>query len=136
TPFEASDPWPPPNATVVPTRCSAGSASSLTQGPPSSRSAGGTPVPLRLSPRPSMVASARAPLPGRRFVISLSIQRRTQLRRPAAIPLAAVCAALFVILALVAPVLAVEGPTRLYDVTVSPSSGTPTTTIAFQIGYR
>jgi hypothetical protein len=83
-----------------------------------------------------MVASARAFLPGRRFVISVSIQRRTLLRRPAATPLAAVCAALFVILALVAPVLAVEGPTKLYDVSVSPSSGTPTTTITFQVGYR
>jgi hypothetical protein len=83
-----------------------------------------------------MVAPARAFLPGRRFVISVSIQRRTHLRRPAATPLAALCAALFVILALVAPVLAVEGPTRLYDVSVSPSSGTPTTTITFQVGYR
>lgn len=66
----------------------------------------------------------------------MSIQRRTHLRRPAATPLAALCAALFVILALVAPVLAVEGPTRLYDASVSPGSGTPTTTISFQIGYR
>jgi hypothetical protein len=66
----------------------------------------------------------------------VSIQRRTQLRRPAATPLAALCAALFVIFVLVAPALAVEGPTKLYDATVSPRTGTPTTTITFTVGYR
>jgi hypothetical protein len=41
-----------------------------------------------------------------------------------------------VLLALVAPVLAVQGPTRLSDPTVSPRTGTPTTTIAFEVTYR
>jgi uncharacterized membrane protein YgcG len=62
--------------------------------------------------------------------------RRTQHRRPAAIPLAALCAALFVVFALVAPVLAVEGPTKLIDPQVSPRSATPTTTIVFAVTYR
>jgi len=66
----------------------------------------------------------------------VSNQRRTHRLRPAATPLAALCAALFVVLALVAPVLAVQGPTKLYDASVSPRTGTPTTTITFQVGYR
>jgi len=66
----------------------------------------------------------------------VSIQRPGQHRRAAATPLAALCAALFVIFALVAPVLAVEGPTRLYDPSVTPRTGTPSTTIIFEVGYR
>ena len=66
----------------------------------------------------------------------MSIQRRSHPGRPTATPLAALCAALFVIFALVAPVLAVEGPTRLYDASVSPRTGTPSTTITFNVGYR
>ena len=66
----------------------------------------------------------------------MSRQRRIQPLRPAASPLAALCAALFVVFALVAPVLAVEGPTKLYDPVVSPRTGTPTTTITFQVSYR
>ena len=62
--------------------------------------------------------------------------RRTPQRRPAAIPLAALCAALFVVLGLVAPVLAVEGPTKLIDPKVSPRTGSPTTTITFEVKYR
>jgi hypothetical protein len=65
----------------------------------------------------------------------VSKQRRTQHRRPAATPLAALCAALFIVLALAAPVLANEGSTKLSNATVSPRSGTPTTTITFAVGY-
>jgi hypothetical protein len=75
-------------------------------------------------------------MPERRSDISVSKQRRTQPVRPAASPLAALCAALFVVFALVAPVLAVEGPTKLYDPAVSPRTGTPTTTITFEVSYR
>jgi hypothetical protein len=66
----------------------------------------------------------------------VSSQRRTHPGRPTAAPLAALCAALFVIFALVAPVFAIEGPTRLYDASVSPRTGTPSTTITFTVGYR
>ncbi len=48
----------------------------------------------------------------------------------------ALCAALLVTLSLVAPVFAVTGPTKLYDASVTPRSGAPTTTIAFGIVYR
>jgi hypothetical protein len=75
-------------------------------------------------------------MPERRSDINVSKQRRTQPLRPAATPLAALCAALFVVFALVAPVLAVEGPTKLYDPVVSPRTGTPTTTITFEVSYR
>jgi len=37
---------------------------------------------------------------------------------------------------LVVPVLAVEGPTKLFDPSVSPSSGLATTTIRFAVSYR
>ena len=83
-----------------------------------------------------MVASARVLMPERRSDINVSRQRRPQSVRPAATPLAALCAALFVVFALVAPVLAVEGPTKLYDPAVSPRTGTPTTTITFEVSYR
>ena len=83
-----------------------------------------------------MVASARVLMPERRSDISLSKRRRTHLLRPAATPLAALCAALFVVFALVAPVLAVQGPTKLFDPAVSPRTGTPTTTITFEVSYR
>jgi hypothetical protein len=65
----------------------------------------------------------------------VSKQRRTQHRRPAATPLAALCAALFIVLALAAPVLANEGSTKLSDAAVSPRTGTPSTTITFGVGY-
>ena len=83
-----------------------------------------------------MVALARVLMPERRSDISVSKQRRTQPLRPAATPLAALCAAMFVVFALVAPALAVEGPTKLYDPAVSPRTGTPTTTITFEVSYR
>ncbi|MEA2605941.1 MAG: hypothetical protein QOI00_698, partial [Chloroflexota bacterium] len=65
----------------------------------------------------------------------MSKQRRTQHRRPAASPLAALCAALFIVLALAAPVLANEGSTKLSGAAVSPRAGTPSTTIAFGVSY-
>jgi hypothetical protein len=61
---------------------------------------------------------------------------RTRTRRPAAVPLAALWAALLIVLGLVVPVLAVEGPTKLFDPSVSPTSGLPTTTIHFAVTYR
>jgi hypothetical protein len=61
---------------------------------------------------------------------------RTRTRRPAAAPLAALWAALLIVLGLVVPVLAVEGPTKLFDPSVSPTSGLPTTTIHFAVSYR
>jgi hypothetical protein len=51
-------------------------------------------------------------------------------------PLASICAALVLVLLLVAPTLANQGPTKLYDAAVSPRAGTPTTTIAFEVWYR
>ena len=66
----------------------------------------------------------------------MSNERRTRHRRPAATPLAALCAALFVVFALVAPVFATEGPTGLFNPAVSPRSGTPSTTISFSVTYR
>ena len=54
---------------------------------------------------------------------------RIRTRRPAAAPLAALWAALLIVFSLVVPVLAVEGPTKLFDPSVSPTSGLPTTTM-------
>jgi hypothetical protein len=48
----------------------------------------------------------------------------------------ALWAALLVVFGLVAPVLAVEGPTKLFDPSASPTSGLPTTTIHFAVSYR
>jgi hypothetical protein len=59
-----------------------------------------------------------------------------QRRRPAARPLAALWAAVVVSLALVVPALAVQGPTMLYDPSVSPRTGTTATTITFTVQYR
>jgi hypothetical protein len=61
---------------------------------------------------------------------------RIRTRRPAAAPLAALWAALLIVFSLVVPVLAVEGPTKLFDPSVSPTSGLPTTTIHFAVSYR
>ena len=66
----------------------------------------------------------------------MSNQGRATRLRPAASPLAGLVAAVVVVLALVAPVLANEGPTKLFDPVVSPRSGTPTTTISFSVNYR
>jgi hypothetical protein len=48
----------------------------------------------------------------------------------------AVVAAWFLVLALVVPAGAVEGPTKLFDPSASATSGTPTTTITFTVTYR
>jgi hypothetical protein len=63
-------------------------------------------------------------------------RRRTRTRRAAAAPLAALWAALLLVLGLVVPALAGDGPTQLDNPNVSPHSGTPTTTIAFSVRYR
>jgi len=61
---------------------------------------------------------------------------RTRSRRPAVIPLAALWAAIMIAFALVVPVLAVEGPTKLFNPSISPAAGLPTTTIHFAVDYR
>ena len=61
---------------------------------------------------------------------------RIGLRRATVTPLLALGAALFVVFTLVAPVLAVEGPTKLIDPRVAPRTGTPSTTIVFEVKYR
>jgi hypothetical protein len=48
----------------------------------------------------------------------------------------AVVAAWLLVLALVVPAGAVEGPTKLFDPSASPGSGTPKTTITFSVEYR
>jgi hypothetical protein len=48
----------------------------------------------------------------------------------------ALVAAALLLLTLVLPVGAVEGPTKLYDVSVTPRDGSPTTVIAFAVSYR
>ncbi|MDQ3128270.1 MAG: hypothetical protein M3Q66_07440 [Chloroflexota bacterium] len=66
----------------------------------------------------------------------MSMQRPRRSRRTAAIPLVSLWAALVLVLALVGPVLANPGPTRLYDPAASPRSGSPTTTIVFSVEYH
>ena len=61
------------------------------------------------------------------------IERRTRKRRPAATPLVALWAAICVVLAIVAPALAVEGPTQLVDAERLAATGTPTTKIIFEV---
>jgi hypothetical protein len=61
---------------------------------------------------------------------------RRRIRRPAVAPLAALWASLLIAFSLVVPVLAVEGPTKLFDPSVSPAAGLPTTTIVFAVTYR
>ena len=60
----------------------------------------------------------------------------TQPRRRAVRPLAALWLALVAGLALVVPALAVQGPTMLYDPSVSPRTGSTATTITFSVQYR
>ena len=50
--------------------------------------------------------------------------------------LATVAAAAFLLLSLAAPVGANTGPTKLYSASVTPRSGTTSTTITFKVGYR
>ena len=66
----------------------------------------------------------------------MSNQTRTRRQRPAATRLAALCAAVVILFAIVAPTFANEGPTGLVDPTVAPRTGTPSTTIAFAVTYR
>ena len=80
--------------------------------------------------------STGAPCPSGGLTISASNQPRTRQQRAAATPLTALCAAVLVLLASVAPVWANEGPTGLFDPTVSPRTGSPTTTISFVVTYR
>src|SRR4029079_11222574 len=89
-------------------------------------------------PPATMVASTRVFLPAWRSAINVSkrVHTRTGARRSAATALLALGAAVFVVFALVAPVFAVEGPTKLTDASVSPRTGTPTTTILFEVKYR
>jgi hypothetical protein len=68
--------------------------------------------------------------------MSVSNERRTLIRRVAASPLIAACAALLVVLALVAPAFAGEGPTKLSQPNVTPRGGTAATTITFTVVYR
>jgi hypothetical protein len=63
-------------------------------------------------------------------------QRRFESRRPAVGPLVALWAALGILLLAAAPAFAVQGPTKLFDPSVSPRTGTPTTTIRFSVEYR
>src|SRR5689334_21144312 len=69
-------------------------------------------------------------------LMTLSFHRGNRIRRLAASPLVAACAALLVVLAAVAPVVAGEGPTKLTQPNVTPRAGTPTTTITFTVWYR
>ena len=67
----------------------------------------------------------------------LNVRRtRIRTRRPASAALAALSTALLIVLCAVVPVLAVQGPTKLFDPAVSPTSGLPTTTIHFAVSYR
>src|SRR5438309_2123110 len=79
----------------------------------------------------------RHPEPERRLPRVLNVRgTRTRSRRPAVVPLAALWAAILIALGLVVPVFAVEGPTKLFNPSVSPSSGLATTTIRFAVSYR
>ena len=66
----------------------------------------------------------------------MSSKVRTRFRRLAANPLLAACAAVLVVLALAAPVVAAEGPTKLFQPNVSPRAGTTSTRIVFTVWYR
>jgi len=88
-------------------------------------------------PAQALWVTHRHPEPERRPDRLLIVRRtRTRSRRPAVVPLAALWAAILIALGLVVPVLAVEGPTKLFDPSVSPSSGLATTTIRFAVSYR
>ena len=66
----------------------------------------------------------------------MSVIRAHPTPRGAGHLLRAAVAAWLLVLALVAPVGAVEGPTRLFDPSVSPTTATPTTTITLSVEYR
>jgi hypothetical protein len=76
-------------------------------------------------------------VPGAEASQRVSIERRTPNRRPLAILVVALWAAFMVVLATVGPALAVVGgPTKLVNPSVSPRSGTTSTRIVFEVGYR
>jgi hypothetical protein len=75
-------------------------------------------------------------MPGAEAIIRVLIVRRTRKRRPAATPLVAAWAAILLVLALVVPALATDGPTQLANADVSPRTGTPSTTITFEVEYH
>lgn len=66
----------------------------------------------------------------------MSFDHRSPARRSARHLVGAAVAALVLALGLALPVGAVEGPTKLFDVTVSPRTGTPSTKITFSAEYR
>lgn len=66
----------------------------------------------------------------------MSFSRRNTAPRRARHLLAAIVAAAMLVLGLALPVGAVQGPTKLFDVAVTPRTGTPTTTITFTAEYR
>ncbi|HET9346425.1 MAG TPA: SH3 domain-containing protein [Candidatus Limnocylindrales bacterium] len=66
----------------------------------------------------------------------MSVIRAHPTQRGAGHLLRAATAAWLLVLALVVPVGAVEGPTKLLDTSVSPTSATPTTTITMTVVYR
>jgi hypothetical protein len=66
----------------------------------------------------------------------LSFIRRHRGSRGARPILGAVASVFVLLLALVLPAGAVEGPTKLFDASAGPRTGTPTTTIAFAVTYR
>src|SRR5262245_26225891 len=84
------------------------------------------------------VASARAHVPDAEASQRVLIERRTRNRRPLAALVVAVWAAFVVVLANVAPAVAATtaGPTKLVNPSVSPRSGTTSTKIVFEVGYR
>src|SRR5262249_35684273 len=87
---------------------------------------------------PPKVASARADVPGAEDLTALLIERRTRIRRPAAF-LASLWAVAVLALLNVTPVgaaTAAGGPTKLVNPDVTPRSGTTSTTIVFEVGYR
>jgi hypothetical protein len=68
--------------------------------------------------------------------LSVSVIRAHPTPRGAGYLLRAATAAWLLVLALVVPVGAVEGPTKLFDASVSPTTATPTTTITLSVVYR
>ena len=66
----------------------------------------------------------------------MSFIHRPTAQRGARHLIGAAVAAVVLLLGLVLPVGAVQGPTKLFDVAVSPRAGTPTTLITFSAEYR
>jgi uncharacterized membrane protein YgcG len=66
----------------------------------------------------------------------VSHARRDEIRWTAVKPFVAIFGALLIVLAAALPAHAVEGPTKLFDASVGPRTGTATTTITFVVSYR